>query len=304
MSDVKLFNIKDNKTKELKHTPVVLEKIIQNIVEKNCEELLGVRFIKSEHSFKADDGHLGRIDTLGIDENNCPVIIEYKKSSNNSIINQGLFYMDWLKRHKKDFDWLVLEVLGKKAADIIDWSAPRLICIANDFSRYDNFAINEMPANIDLIRYKTYENEFLLFELTTSSEEKTTKAITSNDIDTITSQRKTITDKLETASEEIKEIYKEIDNYILDIDENIQKKTLMHYIAYRRLKNFASINIYLQKILMFVNVDPDTVTLEKGFTRDVRNLGHYGTGKLEIIIKDMNDFEKAKPLIEKSFENS
>ena len=35
------------------------------------------------------------MDSIGIDENNCPVIVEYKRSSNENIINQGLFYLDW-----------------------------------------------------------------------------------------------------------------------------------------------------------------------------------------------------------------
>jgi len=44
--------------------------------------------------------------------------------------------------------------------------------------------------------------------------------------------------------------------------------------------------------------------LEKGFTRDVRNIGHYGTGDLEISIKTDDDIEKAKPLLIMSYETS
>lgn len=52
----------------------------------------------------------------------------------------------------------------------------------------------------------------------------------------------------------------------------------------------------------FVKVDSDTVELEKGFTRGMRGIGHYGTGDLEIVIYSMSDFEKAKFYIEKSYE--
>jgi len=31
-----------------------------------------------------------------------------------------------------------------------------------------------------------------------------------------------------------------------------------------------------------VKVDPETVELQPGFTRDVRKIGHFGTGDLEI----------------------
>ena len=33
----------------------------------------------------------------------------------------------------------------------------------------------------------------------------------------------------------------------------------------------------------------------------MRNIGHYGTGDLEVIIKDKQSFEKAKSLIERAY---
>lgn len=78
----------------------------------------------------------------------------------------------------------------------------------------------------------------------------------------------------------------------------------MHYIAYRRIKNFASVQFYSNKILIYVNVDPKTVSLENGFSRDVQNIGHYGTGKLELSTRNLEDLEEAKDYIEKSLANS
>jgi len=51
-------------------------------------------------------------------------------------------------------------------------------------------------------------------------------------------------------------------------------------------------------------VDPESVELVEGFTRDMRNIGHYGTGDLEINIQSKEDFEKAKPLFQKSYDVS
>ena len=48
---------------------------------------------------------------------------------------------------------------------------------------------------------------------------------------------------------------------------------------------------------MYVKLDPKGLTLEPEFTRDVTNIGHYGTGDLEIRIRTDADLEKAKPLI-------
>jgi len=57
-----------------------------------------------------------------------------------------------------------------------------------------------------------------------------------------------------------------------------------------------------EKLLVYVKVNPETVELEQGFSRDVRNIGHYGTGDLEITIKNQTDLDKAKKLIETSYE--
>jgi hypothetical protein len=132
MSDIKLFRIGQASVTELPTQSPQVEKSLQNLFETNLEALLGVRFLASE--FSTGPVHGGRIDTLGIDEDGSPVIIEYKRSVNENVINQGLFYLDWLMDHKKDFLWLVMDKLGKESADKVEWGAPRLICIAGDFN--------------------------------------------------------------------------------------------------------------------------------------------------------------------------
>ncbi|WP_372923171.1 DUF91 domain-containing protein, partial [Roseovarius sp.] len=162
MSDLKLFRIGGTDVCEVHGTSLALEKSLQTLIEQNLETFLGVRFLASEFSTGRDHG--GRMDTLGIDENSCPVIIEYKRSSNMNVINQGLFYLDWLVTHRGDFEMLVLKTFGEKAAQSVEWSSPRLICIAGDFSRYDEHAIKQMNRNIELIRYMKFDNDLLLLE--------------------------------------------------------------------------------------------------------------------------------------------
>jgi len=43
--------------------------------------------------------------------------------------------------------------------------------------------------------------------------------------------------------------------------------------------------------------------LEPGFTRDVREVGHFGTGDLEVAVQSMMDFETAKPLLDAAYQN-
>jgi RecB family endonuclease NucS len=97
---------------ELARKTTELEKSLQTIMEKNLETFLGVGFLESEYT--TGKTHGGRIDTLGLDENGCAVIIEYKRAINENVINQGLFYLDWLLDHKGEFKLLVLEKMGKQ----------------------------------------------------------------------------------------------------------------------------------------------------------------------------------------------
>ena len=75
------------------------------------------------------------------------------------------------------------------------------------------------------------------------------------------------------------------------------------YVAFRRIKNFACVELrnQLGKILVYAKLDPDTVDLQPGFTRDVRKIGHFGTGDLEITIANDGDLEKAKPLLDRAY---
>ena len=88
MGDIKLFRLDNQDVTELPGTSVALEKSLQERIEKNLETFMGVRFLASEYS--TGPVHGGRIDTLGIDENGSPVIIEYKRATNENVINQGL----------------------------------------------------------------------------------------------------------------------------------------------------------------------------------------------------------------------
>ncbi len=119
MGDLKLFNVGKKSVVELDGRAAGLERALQVIFEKNLETLLGVRFLESEYT----TSHGGRMDTLGIDENGCPVIIEYKRDRSENVINQGLFYLDWLMDHKGAYELIVRDKLGREVADKIEWSA-------------------------------------------------------------------------------------------------------------------------------------------------------------------------------------
>jgi len=299
MGDLKLFRIK-NGVKELVGTSVAIEKSIQTLIENNMEAFFGITFLASEYS--TGKNHGGRIDSLGIDENYCPVILEYKRALNENVINQGLFYLDWLMDHKAEFKLLVMEKLGKDIADKIEWSMPRLLCIAGDFTKFDEYAVKQINRNIELIRYKKYEDDLILFELVNATTASQT-AIVSDDGTTKSNIYKTVTENLQQADKELQDMYYSVRDFILNLGDDIQEKVLKYYIAFKKIRNFACVEVYPKSktILMHLNINPDEVELKEGFTKDVRNIGHYGTGNLEVRITSKDDFEKAKALIAKSY---
>ena len=55
---------------------------------------------------------------------------------------------------------------------------------------------------------------------------------------------------------------------------------------------------------VYLKVSPESVQPEEGFSRDVRDVGHYGTGDLELTIRNIEDLERAMPLLQASYEAS
>jgi predicted transport protein len=307
MSDSKLFRIDAGKVDELTGTTDRIEKSVQTMFEKNLEALLGVRFLASE--FTTSNG--GRIDTLGLDENGCPVILEYKRASNENVINQGLFYLDWLMDHRKDFQWLVLEKLGKKHADSVDWSAPRLICIAGDFNRYDDHAVKQIQRNIELFRYRRFGSDLLMLDLVAATSLKGAPAIASGapgseSASAAPGKYKTISAVIEDLDAAMIDRFEALRAYVMALGDDVQETTLRFYIAFKRIKNFVCVEFRptTAKILLFVKIDPASVPLEPGFTRDVSKVGHFGTGDLEITLTKPEDLERAMPLIKRSYDDS
>ncbi len=296
MADIKLFKI-DNGVEELPATWVSLERELQTLIERNMFTFFGVTFLKTE--YVTSNG--GRIDSLGIDENNCPVIFEYKRASNENVINQGLFYLDWLLDHKADFELLVMKTLGKELSDKLDWTMPRLICIAGDFTKYDEYAVKQINRNIDLIRYKKFGYELLLFDLINSNVATPIKdSITEKVVKQSTD--KTFDEQLESTSDSLKELYYSIRDYILALGDDVTENKLKLYSAFKKIKNIACIEVRVKSIMLYLRLNPNDITIENGFTRDVSKIGHWGTGDLEITIKNVQDFEKAKEYIEKAYE--
>lgn len=300
---LKVYNIASEKAVECTLDEFEYEKDIQKLIESNMMEFFSVRLLQHEYCIPE-----GRMDSIGIDEDNSPVIFEYKLNINPNVINQGLFYLDWLLSHKADFTLLVQEKLGLEIAKKIDWSKPSLICIARDFNRFDLHAVKQIDRNIRLIRYTPYVNGILILEQLHASSNARNSQSTKRVQSIIDSENEksqcVFLDTLDKATKDIKELYKSLAEYIDELGDDITPAQLKHYLAYKRFGNFACIVMQVKQILVYLKLDPRQAEIDGNFAIDATNKSHWGTGDLQLVIKNEKDLQKALPLIQKAYEQS
>jgi len=273
------------------------------------EALFGIRFIASE--FTTGDRQRGRIDTLGLDQNGYPTIIEYKRSSKENVINQGLFYMDWLVDHRGDFTLAAQEALNPDI--VIEWSHPRLILVAESFSDYDKYAVNRIGANIELWTYRRYgENLLHLDPLFLSSPLATKNAPELRSSNGESAERSeeipiyTLDDHKARKSQNIIDIFEQIRDAILSLGEEgeIIEKANKMYIGYSHGKNFAEIRIQSNGIKIWLDIPFFDLEDPLSLARDVKEIGHYGTGQVEINLTTLEKPEYVINLIKQSFQQT
>ncbi|MEU8437109.1 DUF5655 domain-containing protein [Streptomyces sp. NPDC029216] len=293
MSTLRLFSTQGGVT-EVAPRLVDEEAEVQALVEGAMESMLGVRFLATEYF--TGSVHGGRIDSLGLDENGAPVIVEYKRATDPGVINQGLFYMAWLVDHRTEFEALVRERLGATAASQVLWSAPRLICIADDFTRYDLHAVREHRRSIDLVRYRLYGEHHIALETVAASVATRAKAPTRlRRIGTAG------TPPTQPSPAAIAYVASAVDELLLGLGEDVKKVRRQQYDAYQRLRNFACVTPRQDKLLVYLKAAPAAVDLVPGFTRDMTGLGHHGTGDLEVRLRSEEDVERAVELFRLSY---
>jgi len=293
----------DQTTEQIKSNLFSSEKELQTLFENNLQSLLGVKFIATE--FTTGDRQRGRVDTLGLDEDNTPTIIEYKKTSKENVINQGLFYLDWLVDHKGDFTIAAQEALGSKIE--IDWSNPRLVIIAESFSEYDKYAVNRIGANIELWTFRRYGEDILyldpLFvpEAYKPKTKKPPQETIEKEIEDIPIF--TIEHHTKGKSKDVINLFEALQENIFALAEegDITEKANKMYIGYKHGKNFCEIRIQTTGLKIWLDIPHSDLMDPDSLTRNVKNIGHYGTGETELKIENFNEIEKTIKLIEQSY---
>lgn len=300
-----IFEISNKRLTPVEQTNFTLEKELQSLIESNLGPVFNCRFVASE--FSTGEQHAGRIDTLALSEDNNPVIIEYKKVESSELITQSLFYLSWIHDHRGDFNIAVQKSLGNNID--IDWSAVRVICLAPNYRKYDLYAVQVMGANIELWRYRLFKNDILYLEEVFQKAVSTSPEMPVSDKNPVmvAAGKKAAISKatgvytfeqhIEGKSEKIKEMVFDIKEFIMNLDSAMEEVPKKLYVAYKISQNIVCMEVKTQKVILYLKLNPKELKSLPKNARDVSEIGHYGTGDLELTVNSDEGFEVAKEYI-------
>jgi predicted transport protein len=228
-----LFKINNNKVEEVNLLPFKLERDIQNLVEENTTEFFDLDFISSELTVGKY-----RIDSLCFDsENNSFVIIEYKKGSSYSVIDQGYTYLQLLLNNKSDFLLVLSQHLNKvlKLEDV-DWSHSRIIFVSPSFNSYQKDSVNFKGLPFELWEIKRFTNNTIVFNKHKSSSNESIESINSTKnkslISSVSKEVKvySVEQHISKLSDQMVEKWEELNSKINEL-EGIELNPKKHYIS-------------------------------------------------------------------------
>ena len=271
---MEVFNIDNNKVEVIELNPFKLERDIQEIIEKNTESFFGLEFVRSEFPI----GEF-RIDTLCYDnETNSFVLIEYKKGSSYSVIDQGYSYLSLMLNNKSEFIIEYNERLNKTLKrDDVDWTQSRILFISQSFSSYQKNSVNFKNLPFELWEIKRFNNNTIVLNKHNSTSKESIDTLSNIDssklIESVSKEIQVVdeeyhTNKLEKENlhkwNELKERFLEIDNVKIEV-----KKPYISLVGETRnvcycifSKNLISIEI------LRGNTNPDGTKTKYFFTLD------------------------------------
>lgn len=288
-----LFEISGDKStaRQLPASRVELERHLQRLIEGNLESILGVRLVASEFEMRGEQQ--GRIDTIGLDADDSPTIIEYKRHENENVINQGLYYMNWLIDHRGDFELAARKQLGSEIS--VNWSHPRLIVIAQTFAKWDTHAVKRMGEGIELWRYMIY-GENLLFLEQVYGQQRTVPSpaapLQPQEPQQTPVETFSLEDHANKGNEATRSLFAGLRDEILALageEGEIIETPRKLYVAYRHGKNFCEVEVQKKVLKVYVDVPYEELEEHPSISKDLSSVGHWGTGSSLFTIKSEED---------------
>jgi predicted transport protein len=106
--------------------------------------------------------------------------------------------------------------------------------------------------------------------------------------------------------QEVLELFRTIDKFCREFDPTeVQRKYLAKYIRYTHGKNiFCCVHLQKSGLRVWLKLKYSDLESPSEYVRDVSNIGHWGVGDVEVTIDSLERFQRAKVLIQKSFEEN
>ncbi|MGK6352236.1 DUF5655 domain-containing protein [Parapedobacter sp. DT-150] len=298
-----LFTINQGKAEELGEKPFKLEKDIQQVFEDNLDTFMGLRLVKSEFSVKNR-----RIDTLAFDPDACAfIIIEYKRDKSNSVVDQGIAYLNLMLENKAEF---IVEYNESLKANMtrseIDWSQTRVAFVASSFTENQKQATNFKDLAIELWEVKRFENSTLLVNVVRKSASAPSikqLAPQSDSLAQVSKEIKEYTEKdhYERSSEEMVELYQRFKEAILNLADNIDIKPKKLEIGFTHNgKIFSDICLLKGSLKIWINLKRGQLDDPRKIVVDVSSTGHWGNGDYQIQVSDDKHLEYIMSLVKQS----
>ena len=282
-----LFEIKNSKAKKVNQKEFKNELELHQLIDKNLEEIFGIRYIKDEH---ITEKH-GRIETLGLDESNRPVVIEYKKTQEKGQLIQANRYMTWIKQNPDSFELIARKNL-KNLDGEIDFANPRILCFAQEYSIDDKCLALSLGA--ELWKYRYYENETLVINREEEPEQliKTkSKGFTIEKIDRQPRTAKSIDEHLNGASEELKDLFSRLDSQIREISSEVERYTTNAEIIYTTSRNFVYMAVQTKNncLRLLLRTTNDNLVDKKNLTKPIPKTHGYGNITRQVHISSTDE---------------
>lgn len=253
----------------------------------NLYNILGIKYLAKEYQIPN-----GRIDTIGIDENGSPVIIEYKWKENDDVLSQGLFYLDWLRNNKPHFELIARDILGGDVE--VQWGKPRVILMAQGFNRYIKSAVRAIQ-NVELKTYNVYDGDILQIESEYSPFPETLRAVRPTAETADEEETYNLDYHLTKTSQALRDKFLSIRELLLELPNVEELSEQKSGITYRTTKSFIRFEFRANSIQLLVR-EPKYNVDTQGIVKDVtkNRWGYLGAIKFTEDLDTTKTFEIIK----------
>jgi predicted transport protein len=308
-----IYKIDGDKLNSISEIHFLKERDLQRLTQDNLEIVFGLKFINTEVELNGL-----RIDTLAFNmETQSFVIIEYKRGSSFSVIDQGYAYLSLVLNNKAEF---ILEYNESQkdslARNDVDWSQTRVIFVANSFTIHQKNAINFKDLPIELWEAKKYSNNTILYSQLQSpdSSESINTVSKSKTVQKVSSEVKVfrVDDHFQGIKLEFRPLYEYLKEKIFALDPRFKENPRAPYIGFMLGEQFGTSTVVYVRVLK----EKIRITLPKIRPEDVNDhlkkltyrkgsIESKNTPESELIINSEEDVDYAafitKQVLERFF---